>query len=53
VARPNNGIEGDGKKPPRLIPGVRCHIANEDIGVAITSIFVYDKQNLLIQKILS
>jgi hypothetical protein len=24
---PNNGIKGDGKKPPRLMPGVRqkCH----------------------------
>jgi len=32
---------------------VRCQIGNEDIGVAITSIIVYDEQDLLLQKTLS
>jgi len=30
-----------------------CQIGNKNIGVAITSIFVYDEQDLLLQKILS
>ena len=38
--RPNNGIKGDGIKPPRLMPSVEHHMPTPDNRVNILSNFV-------------